>query len=197
MTYFEEMVTMFPKTVDITEITGIQIIGPPTNWQTQNGPFNVEHVAAVSSSNNLIVFWWSPQHDWQAVNVSKITGVEIVDGLTNWRTHDGTFLVEHIAGRTPEGDLIEFSWSPEHDWQAVNVSEITGRRIIASPTSWVTPYLGEPPDRVTPDGATPDEKGGIVQHLTASGLEGGLLEGGIVQHLAAHLAAPGVEGELT
>ena len=64
---------MLPKTVDITAITGKDVVGPPTSWQTQNGPFNVEHVAAVNANNDLLVFWWSPQHDWQSVNVSAKT----------------------------------------------------------------------------------------------------------------------------
>jgi M6 family metalloprotease-like protein len=150
---------MFPKTVDISSITGIDIISPPTSWQTQNGPFNVEHLAAVNNNNEVYVFWWSPAHDWQAVNVSAKTGQKIVGRLTNWQTHNGPFLVEHLAGRTPSGDLIVFWWSPAHDWQAVNVSAKTGKRISASATSWVTP----------------DGVGGTVEHLAARGLNRELL----------------------
>ena len=150
---------MFPKTVDITSITGIEITGPPTSWQTQNGPFNVEHLSAVNSKNEVYVFWWSPAHDWQAVNVSAKTGQTIVGRLTNWQTRNGPFLVEHLAGRTPSGDLIVFWWSPAHDWQAVNVSAKTGKRVSSAATSWVTP----------------DGRGGTVEHLAARGLERELL----------------------
>ena len=148
---------MFPKTVDITAITGIDIIGAPTSWQTQNGPFNVEHLAAVDANNDVYVFWWSPAHNWQAVNVTAKTGQKIVGRLTNWQTR--SFFVEHLAGRTPLGDLIVFWWSPAHDWQAVNVSAKTGKRVSASATSWVTP----------------DGEGGTVEHLAARGLARELL----------------------
>lgn len=150
---------MLPKTVDITAITGKAVAGSPTSWQTQNGPFNVEHVAAVSANNEVLVFWWSPQHDWQVVDVSAKTGQRIVGGLTSWQTPNGPFLVEHLAGSTPAGDLIVFWWSPQHDWQAVNVSSKTGRRVSTSATSWVTP----------------DGVGGLVEHLAARGAGGELL----------------------
>ena len=65
---------MFPKSVDVTGITGAQVVGPPVSWQTPNGPFNVEHVAAVNAANELLAFWWSPQHDWQVVNPTAKTG---------------------------------------------------------------------------------------------------------------------------
>jgi len=64
-----------------------------------------------------------------------------------------------VAGCSPAGDLIVFWWSPQHDWQAVNVSAKTGRRIVGAPVSWVTP-----------DGA-----GGKVEHLGASGVHNELL----------------------
>ena len=150
---------MFPRIVDISAITGKNVVGPPTSWQTQNGPFNVEHVAAVDANNDLLAFWWSPQHDWQVVNVSAKTNQKIVGGLTNWQTRNGPFLVEHLAARTASGDLIVFWWSPQHDWQAVNVSAKTGKRVSTAVTSWLTP----------------DGVGGTVEHLAARGLNGELL----------------------
>jgi M6 family metalloprotease-like protein len=150
---------MLPKTVDITGITGQEVAGPPTSWQTQNGPFNVEHLAAVNANNEVLVFWWSPQHNWQFVNISAKTGQKIVGGLTNWQTHSGPFLVENLAGHTSSGDLIVFWWSPQHDWQAVNVSAKTGKRVATTATSWVTP----------------DGVGGTVEHLAARGVARELL----------------------
>src|SRR5437868_3527350 len=112
---------MFPTTVDITAITGKSIVGPPTSWQLQSGTLNVEYLAAVNASNEVIVFWWSPKQNWQFVNVSAKTGQKIVGGLTSWQTRDGSFPVEHLAGRTPTGELIVFWRSSRQDWQAVNI----------------------------------------------------------------------------
>jgi hypothetical protein len=150
---------MLPGIVDVTRITGAHVTGSPTSWQTSNGPFNVEHVGATSAAGELLVFWWSPQHDWQVVNVTAITGQRVVGGVTSWQTPNGPFLVEHVAGCSPAGDLLVFWWSPQHDWQAVNVSAKTGRKIVGAPVSWVTP-----------DGA-----GGKVEHLGARGVNNELL----------------------
>jgi M6 family metalloprotease-like protein len=149
---------MFPKSVDVTGITGAQVVGPPVSWQTPNGPFNVEHVAAVNAANELLAFWWSPQHDWQVVNPTAKTGQAVVGGVAAWQTPNGPFLVEHLAARSPNGDLIVFWWSPQHDWQAVNVSAKTGRRVAGAPVSWLTS-----------DGAQ------TVEHLAARGLNNELL----------------------
>src|SRR6476646_1609865 len=102
---------MLPGIVDVTSITGARVIGSPTSWQTPNGPFNVEHVGATSPASELLTFWWSPQHDWQVVNVTAITGQHITGGVTSWLTRNGPFLVEHVAGRSAAGDLIVSWWS--------------------------------------------------------------------------------------
>jgi M6 family metalloprotease-like protein len=129
---------MFHKAVDVTGITGAQVVGPPVSWQTTNGPFNVEHLAAVNGNNELLTFWWSPQHNWQVVNITTKTGQHVVGGIAAWQTRNGPFNVEHLAARSPTGDLIVFWWSPQHDWRAVNVTAKTGKRVDGTPVSWLT-----------------------------------------------------------
>ena len=126
------------QVVNVSRITGQRIASTVTSWQTQDGPFTVEHLAAHSLSGELLVFFWSPQADWQVVNVSRITGRRIAGTVTSWQTQDGPFTVEHLAGRSPSGELLVFFWSPQADWQVVNVSRITGRRIAGTVTSWQT-----------------------------------------------------------
>ncbi len=130
---------MLPRVVDVTAITGHRIIGPVTAWQTPDGPFNVEHLAGMDPGGDLLVFYWSPRHDWQAVNVSQITGQKIASSATSWQTPDGPFIVEHLAAMSPSGDLLVFYWSPRHDWQVVNVSTITGQKLASPVTAWQTP----------------------------------------------------------
>jgi M6 family metalloprotease-like protein len=122
--------------VDVTSITGGRIVGPVTSWQSRNGPYNVEHLAGRSPAGDLLVFYWSPQRNWRLVNVSQKTGRKIAGPVTSWQTQSGGYTVEHLAGNSSSGDLLVFWWSPLHDWQAVNVSQKTGRRVVGTVTSW-------------------------------------------------------------
>lgn len=130
---------MLPKVINVSSITKQKIHGRVTSWQTPNGPFNVEHLAGASPHGECLVFYWSPQHDWQVVNVSQKTGHHIAGHLTSWQTPNGPYNVEHLAGRSPNDDLLVFYWSPQHDWQVVNVSQKTGHKIAGAVTSWQTP----------------------------------------------------------
>lgn len=85
------------------------------------------------------IFYWSPRHDWQAVNVSQITGQKIASPLTSWQTPDGPVNVEHLAGMAPNGDVLVFYWSSRYDWQAVNISRTTGQHLANPLTSWQIP----------------------------------------------------------
>jgi hypothetical protein len=150
---------MFPQVVDVSKKTSATVAGPVTSWQTPNGPFNVEHLAGVSAAGDVVVFFWSPQHDWQAVNVSSISGHKLRPGtsLCRWQTPNGPFNVEHLAGVSAEGDLIVFFWSPQHNWQAVNVSSISRHRLQpgAPVTAWQTrngPFNVEHLAGVSPEG---------------------------------------------
>ena len=64
--------------------------------------------------------------EWQVVNVSQKTSQLIGGPVTSCRAPDGEFIVEHLAGRSPAGDLLVFFWSPRADWQVVNVTQIAG-----------------------------------------------------------------------
>ena len=130
---------MLPQVVDVTAITGQRAVGPLTSWQTPDGPYNVEHLAGMSLDGEILVFYWSPRHDWQVVNVSQITGQRVASPLTSWQTPDGSYNVEHLAGINVQGEVLVFYWSPRHDWQVVNVSHITGQRVSSSLTSWQAP----------------------------------------------------------
>jgi hypothetical protein len=125
--------------VDVTAVTGQTIQGPLTSWQTASGPYNVEHLAGINSAGDVIVFWWSPAHDWQFTNVSTKTGQQINTPLTSWQTPNGPDIVEHLAGVNSSGDVIVFWWSPKHDWQSVNVSVATGQQVATALTNWQTP----------------------------------------------------------
>jgi hypothetical protein len=98
--------------VNVSQIAGGQKVGGAlTSWQVPNGPDIVEHLGGVSPDGDVLVFFWSPAHDWQAVNVSQIAGGQKVGGaLTSWQVPNGPDIVEHLGGVSPDGDVLVFFW---------------------------------------------------------------------------------------
>jgi len=97
----------------------------------RNSEFGLKDTQSATPSKELLVFWWSPQHDWQAVNVLAKTGRRIAGAPESWVTRDGVGgTVEHLAARGPSDELLVFFWTPAHDWQAVDVTAIVGRHIV-------------------------------------------------------------------
>jgi M6 family metalloprotease-like protein len=86
-------------------------------------------------------------------DLTAATGVAITGGLAEWATPLTDRVVQHVAGRTPGGDLHVFFWNASGVPQAVNISAKTGVRIAGDPVGWlgVTPH--EHVAAVTPAGA--------------------------------------------
>src|SRR5215203_6118976 len=130
---------MIPQVVDVTAITGQRVVGPLTSWQTKDGPYNVEHLAGMSPNGDLLTFFWSPRANWTAVNISQITNQKIASPVTSWQTKDGPYNVEHLAGMSPNGDLLTFFWSPRANWQGVNATRIANAEeghVVGVPTPY-------------------------------------------------------------
>ncbi len=121
-----------------------QIVGPVTSWSVPNGPKTVEHLAARTTSNDLMVYYWQPGQDWKAVNVSDKTRRKIAGPPVSWTSKEGKNIVEHLAAQGPNGELLVFWWQSGHDWKVVDVSAKTGRKISGGLTAWKTPveHLG-------------------------------------------------------
>ena len=130
---------MFPGRIDVTNVTGSRVSTQMTAWVTPNGNMLVEHLAGRDPNGNLLVFYWMPGSDWQVVDVSQKTGKQVSGPVTSWVTPNGNMLVEHLAGRDPNGNLLVFYWMPGSDWQVVDVSQKTGKQVSGPVTSWVTP----------------------------------------------------------
>src|SRR5262249_17500140 len=88
--------------------TGQKIAGPVTSWQTPDGRFIVEHVAACNKTGDLLVFWWTVERDWQCVNLSVITKRRLTSPPTSWQTADGQRTVEHLAAGDAESLLVTY-----------------------------------------------------------------------------------------
>jgi M6 family metalloprotease-like protein len=121
-----------------------------TSWVTRDGPYTVEHVAAIGAGNRLLVFYWSPRNGaWRVVDATAESGRSVASGLTSWVTQSGTTTVEHVAGIAPNGHLTVFWWSPTNGaWRAVDASAEAGKAVTAGSglTSWTStdgPYTVE------------------------------------------------------
>jgi hypothetical protein len=72
----------------------------------------------------------------RVVDITALIGKQITGKLTSWQTLSDPYIVEHLAGMNPNDDLLVFWWLPKHDWRAVNVSVITGEKIVGVPDSY-------------------------------------------------------------
>lgn len=127
-----------PQVEDITASTGFYVTGPVTSWQTANGIYTAEHLAGQTPQGDLLIFWRQPDGvGWRVVNVTEITGKRIFSPLTSWQTPNGPYNVGHLAGRSPDNDLLVFFWQPDgRDWRVVNVSNLAGKKIVDAPRAY-------------------------------------------------------------
>lgn len=51
----------------------------------------------------------------KVIDVTTILGERVVDSVNSWQTPDGERIVEHLAGESPNGDLLVFYWLPGQD----------------------------------------------------------------------------------
>ncbi|MGH7397782.1 MAG: hypothetical protein ACRELW_09605 [Candidatus Rokuibacteriota bacterium] len=143
------------RVVNASREAGQKAQGSPTSWVTRDGPYTVEHVAVPGPAGDLLVFYWSPRHGrWRVVNASSEAGQEVQGPLASWRTTDGPYVVEHVAGTTADGDLVVFYWSPRHGrWRVVNASAESGQKAQGPLTAWLSadgPYTVEHVAGVSP-----------------------------------------------
>jgi photosystem II stability/assembly factor-like uncharacterized protein len=148
-----------PSPIGVVDVTakagGAQPASPLTAWQTQDGPFLVEHLAGTDANGNVLVFWWSPRQDWQVVDVTAKTGKRVSSPLTSWQTRTGGQVAEHLAGISQAGHLVEFRWMPSTDWTAVDITAGGGPSLLDAGrvTSWQStegPYIVERLAAITP-----------------------------------------------
>jgi len=79
------------------------------------------NVAGVDEAGDLVVYWWSPQSGaWRADALTTQTGGESpVGAIRGVSRGDATM---HLFGRSAEGDVLRFFWSPAAGWASENVS---------------------------------------------------------------------------
>jgi hypothetical protein len=187
------------RVVDASAEAGRKIAGPPSSWVTTSGAYTVEHRAAVDSTGDLIVFWWSPRAGrWQSVNASREAGLMVVGPLASWVTRDGEYTVEHVSGRASDGDLLVFLWSPRSGrWRAVNATAEAGSKVAGGAANWVTTSGEYTVEHLAAAGATGDllvfwwsPRAGRWQVVNASRIAGGTAIAGAPTAFAGQQGTP-------
>ncbi len=74
----------------------------------------------------------------EPVNVTAATGQRVVGTVISWQGEDGGLPVEQLAGLNPKNELLVFFQRNAEPWRVVNVSKITGRKVIGPVTQWET-----------------------------------------------------------
>jgi hypothetical protein len=178
---------------NVSQGIGKPVAGPLASLGSMNTAANrsVDGLAGPAEDGDLLHFWWG--HDgatevpFSYEDITTLTGQKIQGEVATYTTYWGAELeAEHIVARSLDNDLLVF-WdvAPQHNWVVVNISAITGKKIMGSPVAWTRSLGGN---------ATED-------HIAAVGLDGHLLHfwwraqyGWKVEDLSAQLGGPTLAG---
>ena len=127
------------QVVNVSQKSGQKIAGPPVYWlyAEQSGAW-ADNLAAVGMNGDLLHFRWSLQADWTAHPITPSSGYKLTGSLTCWSVVMQGAIVGHLAGMSPQGELLHF-WTAPAGWQVESVSQIAGgAKIAGPPTDWFT-----------------------------------------------------------
>lgn len=127
------------QATNLSSTTGKTIAGPVTSWSVPLGSSLVEHIAARATNNDLLVFWRLAGGTWATVNVTSLTGQQVGGPPISWAYSAGSEWAENVAAPAPNGDLILFTFRPSTNWQAVNLTQLTGQKVADAVTHWFAP----------------------------------------------------------
>lgn len=126
------------QATNLTQLTSQKVSGPATDWL--DPVVKHEKLAAPAPNGDLVVFSYDPiEGRWHVTNITSITGVRVGGPATNWITPDGSDWVEHVAAPGQNQHLYVFYKATGGTWRVVDVTNITGKTVTHTPTSWVTP----------------------------------------------------------
>ena len=171
------------RVADATAESGRRVVGGLTNWQTTDGAVTVEHVAGVSSTGAMTVFWWTPTPGtWKAIDATRTArGPAAAGGAAHLPAATGTTKPEMVVTRSASAGLLLHWWSSALDWQVADLAATTGTAVTGDPVTWrVSPATS--PERIAVTGAN--------GHLFV--FESGGQERALVEALRAPAAGTGV-----
>jgi hypothetical protein len=96
--------------VDVTPITAERAAGRPVAYQLMDGTERVELLGARSPAGHALVYWWKPSRDWQAIDLTEITGHKIVSLPEAWVA--GARAPRRRGGPTATARLLQLRSAP-------------------------------------------------------------------------------------
>ncbi|MEA2559244.1 MAG: hypothetical protein QOH06_748 [Acidobacteriota bacterium] len=170
-----------------------------------NQPAEASAAPALSFVEGLGSEWLSTSRPIGTVDdVTARTGVAVTGGVSYWETPLTDRVVEHVAGRSPSGELHVFWWGADGAVHDVNVSAKTGILIAGSPVAWLGATPREHIAAIDPAGALVLFTWTPASDWTAQrvGASGKTFTGNVVRWLTPatapveHLAATTSDGEI-
>lgn len=128
------------KGKDVTFMTGRRVAGPAVPYVHTLDGVSYDHLAAMSPTGDLLVFWHESlkEEEWQVVDVTAKTGRKIAGPPVYWRVQAQTVTYDHLAAMAPDGSLLVFWWTAESGWNVVDVTQKTGQKVAGYLTGYVT-----------------------------------------------------------
>jgi hypothetical protein len=115
---------------NVSGATGQRVASPPVYWSTIDGSTLYDHLAAAGANQHLYVFSKSVGSNWQVVDVTALTGVQITQPPTAWTSSADTGHIQHLAAAAPGERLYAFTLQPGGTWRAADVSSAAGGRTL-------------------------------------------------------------------
>jgi M6 family metalloprotease-like protein len=112
---------------DASATTGALVRSGLTAWQLAGGA-RTEAIAGAASDGAVTIFTRRAGEAWRA----EVTPHVAAAGVTSWLVGD----VEHVAGAAPDGSLFTLWRRGGEPWGRVDVTAITGERIVGRPTAY-------------------------------------------------------------
>jgi M6 family metalloprotease-like protein len=139
--------------VYLTRIAKREVVSPASAWNDATGL----HLVAQAAGGELISLSSVGATNWNTISISKLTN-ERIAGAPAATLDNGNKpgFIPLVAARALNGSLLLFWRNTTLDWQSLNVSSATGRKIVSSPCIW-------------------QSADGSVTHLAAQGADGALL----------------------
>jgi hypothetical protein len=93
---------------------------------TANATSGTQTVYGVGQDGSLLQFDYSPRHNWTAWNISKQVGDSTAKAVLMAARSDASG-AQAVYGIGQDGSLLQFVYSPRHNWTAWNISkQVTG-----------------------------------------------------------------------